>query len=120
MVLKDQNAYMAAPLCTQRIHPYRPVLYKHTRIPANDPNVPDKLNLKNEFIDDYEPNSVIEVDGIGYGVVLKSNQFLRKMAAAMPQGMFFSNTNGGGGGGGGGRAGGARGAGGGGGAAGEV
>jgi len=91
--MREHNAEMAAPICTQRVHPFRPVLYKHEWIPANDPAMPEKLNLKNDFISEYEPNSVVKVDGVGFGVVLLSVPFLKKMSEKMPHGMFFSNTN---------------------------
>ena len=91
--LISQKADISAPMCTQRIHPYHPVLYKHNYVPANDPLTPEKMNLKNDFIEDYEPNSIVKVDGIGFGVVLISVPFLRKMNEKMPHGMFFSNTN---------------------------
>lgn len=88
--LIKENADIAAPICTQRLAPFRPVMYKHSWV--NSPN-PDILNLKNEFIEDYEPNSVVNVDGIGFGVVLIAVPFLKKMREKMPNGMFFSNSN---------------------------
>lgn len=86
--LIKEKADIAAPICTQRISPFKPVLYKHTWIDA-----PDGKKLQNEFIEEYEPNSVVEVDGIGFGVVLISVPFLEKLSKKMPLGMFFSNTN---------------------------
>lgn len=88
-VLKKESADIAAPICTQRIHPFRPVLYKHNWIDKSD----GMTHLSNDFIDDYEPNSVVTVDGIGFGVVLISVPFIKKLKEKMPQGMFFSNNN---------------------------
>ncbi len=83
-----EKADMAAPICTQRVAPYYPVMYRHT--------VEEKDGVKhrgNQFIEEYEPNSVVQVDGFGFGVVLLSVPFLRKMQKLMPDGMFFSNRN---------------------------
>lgn len=86
--MKKEGADMAAPICTQRVAPYYPVMYRHTH------EVKDGItHIGNQFIEDYEPNSVVDVDGFGFGVVLISIPFLKKMQKLMPDGMFFSNRN---------------------------
>lgn len=86
--LIKENADIAAPICTQRVTPFKPVLYKHIWIESVDGK-----KLQNEFIEDYAPDSIVNVDGIGFGVVLISVPFLARLASKMPHGMFFSNTN---------------------------
>lgn len=86
--MQKENADICAPICTQRISPFKPVMYKHTMLPDVQG---DKLS--NEFIEDYTPDSVVKVDGIGFGVVLISVPFLARIKAVMPRGMFFSNTD---------------------------
>lgn len=86
--MEKEKADIAAPICTQRIHPFKPVMYRHSWIEQGD-----KKQLQNEFIEDYEPNSVVRVDGIGFGVVLIAVPFLKKLKDLMPHGMFFSNTH---------------------------
>lgn len=86
--MQKEKADMAAPICTQRVPPYYPVMYKHTA-----KLIDGVQHLNNEFIQDYEPNSVVTVDGFGFGVVLISVPFLKKMQSVMPDGMFFSNRN---------------------------
>lgn len=81
-----EKADIAAPICTQRLPPYHPVMYKHTVA-----EISGVKHLNNEFIGDYEPNSVVTVDGIGFGVVLISVPFLKKLKELMPEGIFFSN-----------------------------
>ena len=84
--MKKENADMAAPMCTQRYAPFYPVIYKQTL------RVIDGVNhIDNQFVEDYEPNSTLTVDGFGFGVALISVPFLRKMKKVMPDGMFFSN-----------------------------
>lgn len=83
------KADMAAPICTQRLYPFYPVMYKHVYTTAMD----GENHLENQFITDYTPNSVVTVDGIGFGVVLLSVPFLKKLKPLMPTGMFFSNRN---------------------------
>lgn len=86
--LEREKADMAAPICTQRVAPFHPVMYRHTVEEVNGVQ-----HINNQFITDYEPNSTITVDGFGFGVVLISVPFLRKMRDSMPDGMFFSNRN---------------------------
>lgn len=87
--MQEYKADMASPVCTQRLYPYNPVMYKHFW----EKDVNGVSQLHNRFIEDYAPNSVVTVDGIGFGVVLISVPFLRKLKAIMKHGMFFSNTN---------------------------
>lgn len=87
--MQEHKADMAAPICTQRLPPYNPVMYKHFWEKDKD----GVNQLHNRFIEDYSPNSTVTVDGIGFGVVLISVPFLKKLKAIMKQGMFFSNTN---------------------------
>lgn len=86
--MKKEGADMAAPICTQRLAPYYPVMYKHVITEKNGIK-----HVNNQFIEEYEPNSVVKVDGFGFGVVLISVPFLKKMKEFMPDGMFFSNRN---------------------------
>lgn len=86
--MQKEKADIAAPICTQRVHPFKPVMYKHTWSEAVEGK-----QLHNEFIEEYEPNSVVRVDGIGFGVVLISVPFLARLKTIMPKGMFFSNTD---------------------------
>jgi hypothetical protein len=86
--MKKEGADVAAPICTQRLPPYYPVMYKHV---VKD--VEGVKHINNVFIEEYEPNSVVNVDGIGFGVALLSVPFLKRLKAAMPDGMFFSNRN---------------------------
>lgn len=87
--MKKEKAEMAAPMCTQRLPPFRPVMYKHI-VTREQNNLP---TLNTQFVENYEPNSVVKVDGVGFGVVLISVPFLKKMKVVMPDGMFFSNRN---------------------------
>lgn len=87
--MEKEKADMAAPMCTQRLPPFYPVMYKH--VISKKEGEPAQIN--NTFIEDYEPNSVVRVDGFGFGVALISVPFLRKMKEKMPDGLFFSNRN---------------------------
>lgn len=86
--MQKEKADMASPICTQRLAPFNPVMYRHMIS-----EVDGVKHINNQFIEDYEPNSVVRVDGVGFGVVLLSVPFLKKMKALMPDGMFFSNRN---------------------------
>lgn len=87
-VMHGEKADIAAPICTQRVHPFKPVMYRHKWLEQVDGK-----KLLNEFIEDYTPDSIVQVDGIGFGVVLISVPFLARIKAQMPHGMFFSNTD---------------------------
>lgn len=87
-----EQADIAAPICTQRVHPFKPVMYKHDWLPVKDSKDGAKT-LQNSHIEDYSPDSVLTVDGIGFGVALISVPFLAKMKEVMPRGMFFSNCD---------------------------
>ena len=84
--LKEERADIVSPLVTQRLHPFYPVMYRHNYFTE------DKSRLRNEYITEYEPNSVMTVDGVGFGVVLISVPLLAKLDPLMPEGMFFSNN----------------------------
>ena len=83
-----EKADVAAPICTQRFPPFKPVMYKHNWIKGETGE-----RLSNDMVEDYEPNSVVRVDGIGFGVVLISVPFLVKLKEKMPRGLFFSNSD---------------------------
>lgn len=86
--LVKEDADIAAPICTQRVYPFKPVMYQHEWIKGETGE-----RLSNNMIEDYEPNSIVRVDGIGFGVVLISVPFLVKLKEKMPRGMFFSNSD---------------------------
>lgn len=86
--LVKEKADIAAPICTQRVYPFKPVMYSHEWIQGETGE-----RLSNNMVEDYEPNSVVKVDGIGFGVVLISVPFLKKLKEKMPRGMFFSNSD---------------------------
>lgn len=85
--LKKESADIAAPIVTQRLHPFYPVIYKHRKLDETG------SRMSNEIMTDYEPNSVVVADGVGFGVVLISVPFLKRLDKVMPDGMFFSNNN---------------------------
>lgn len=78
------KADIIAPICFQRISPYKPVIYK-TKKEIKD----GKLYITNNHITDYEPNSIVYPDAVGFGVVLINTEVFKKL----PQPWFFSNTN---------------------------
>lgn len=86
--MQKEKADIAAPICTQRVSPFKPVMYKHEWL-----ETVEGKKLHNTFVEDYAPDSVVKVDGIGFGVVLISVPFLARIKAMMPKGMFFSNTD---------------------------
>lgn len=82
----ETGAEMVAPLCTQRIHPYKPVLYKIT---VNEDVEKGQRFFHNSHLEGYEPNSVFEVDAVGFGVVLIKVDVLKRMKKPF----FFSNAS---------------------------
>ncbi len=72
--MQKEKADMAAPICTQRLAPFYPVMYKHVTQMIDGVN-----HLNNQFIEDYEPNSVVTVDGFGFGVALLWVPFLKRL-----------------------------------------
>ena len=78
------HADIIVPLCFQRVHPYKPVIYK-TTLHDND----GKPYFDNHHYLDYPPNSVFEVGTAGFGVALVKMEVFRKM----PTPWFFSNTS---------------------------
>lgn len=83
-----EKADIVAPICTQRVPPFKPVMYKHDWL-----ETVEGKKLHNTFIEEYAPDTVVKVDGIGFGVVLISVPFLARIKSVMPKGMFFSNTD---------------------------
>ena len=83
--MQDQKADIVAPMVTQRIHPFKPVMWKHSHFKADD----GKKSVSCDFIDTYEPDEVISVDAVGFGVVLIKTELMKKIA--LPR--FFSNNN---------------------------
>lgn len=84
-MVEAHKADIVAPLCTQRVHPYNPVLWRYVQKEVNG----QKTDAEVVFMHDYEPNSVIFPDAVGFGVVLISVPLLKRLKKPW----FFSNTN---------------------------
>lgn len=82
--MQKTGADLVAPICTQRVHPFKPVLYRFKHKEEGGVRT-----FQNEFVEDYKPNETLEVDAVGFGVVLIKMDLIRKMK----QPRFFSNTN---------------------------
>ena len=78
------GADIVSPMVTQRLHPFNPVMWKQSWFEGDG-----KKSISNEFIGDYEPNSVVECDAVGFGVVLIKVETLKRIK----QPRFFSNTH---------------------------
>jgi len=78
--IEDQKADVVSPMVTQRYPPFNPVMWKQSWF--------DGGKIANIFIEEYEPNSIVECDAVGFGVVLIRVAMLKK--TKMPR--FFSNT----------------------------
>lgn len=78
------GADLVSPMVTQRLHPFHPVMWKQSWSDEGG-----KKYISNQFIADYEPNSVVECDAVGFGVVLIRVDAIRKIK----QPRFFSNTH---------------------------
>ena len=76
------NADMVSPMVTQRFHPFNPVMWKHSYDA-------DKKTISCTFIEEYEPNEVVQCDAVGFGVVLIKVDIIKKIK--VPR--FFSNTH---------------------------
>src|SRR3990167_11438283 len=83
--MQDQKADIVAPMVTQRIHPFKPVMWKHSHFKSDD----GKKSVSCDFIDAYEPDTIVSADAVGFGVVLIDVNLLKKIA--LPR--FFSNKN---------------------------
>lgn len=80
----DNEADIIAPMVTQRVHPFYPVMWKHSWSDEGG-----KKSVICDFIKDYEPNSVVVCDAIGFGVALVKVSVLEKVSAPR----FFSNNS---------------------------
>lgn len=81
---KAHGADIISPMVTQRLHPFNPVMWRQSWFEGDG-----KKAINNEFISDYEPNSAVECDAVGFGVVLISVPLLKRIK----QPRFFSNTH---------------------------
>ena len=77
------GADIVSPMVTQRVHPFKPVIWKQSYSEEGG-----KKAVYNQFIEEYEPNSIVEADAVGFGVVLIRASLLTKV----PQPWFFSNN----------------------------
>lgn len=82
--MKETGAHIISPMVTQRLHPFNPVMWRQSYSDENG-----KKAVYNEFISEYEPNSIVEADAVGFGCVLIDVAMLKKIA--MPR--FFSNNS---------------------------
>lgn len=78
------GADIVSPMVTQRLHPFNPVMWKQSWFDDGK-----SKSISNEFIADYEPNSIVECDAVGFGVVLIKVDCIRRIK----QPRFFSNTH---------------------------
>jgi len=76
------GADMVSPMVTQRFHPFNPVMWKHS-FDA------EKKAISCTFIEEYEPNTVVPCDAVGFGVVLIKLDIIKRIK--VPR--FFSNTH---------------------------
>ena len=81
---KETGAAVVSPMVTQRLSPFHPVMWKQSWSDQDG-----KKFINNTFIEDYEPNSIVECDAVGFGVVLIDVAAVRKTKAPR----FFSNTH---------------------------
>lgn len=81
---QEHKADIVSPMVTQRVPPFHPVMWKHSWTDTDKGRA-----VNNEFISDYEPNSVVVCDAVGFGVVLIKVDLIRKIKAPR----FFSNTH---------------------------
>src|SRR3990167_314151 len=78
--MEATKADVVSPMVTQRFPPFNPVMWKQSWF--------DGGKISNQFIEEYEPNSIVECDAVGFGVVLIRAAMLKNVK--MPR--FFSNT----------------------------
>ena len=76
------GAGIVSPMVTQRFHPFNPVMWKHSFDEA-------QKAISCTFIEDYEPNTVVPCDAVGFGVVLIKVDVIKQVK--VPR--FFSNTH---------------------------
>lgn len=82
--MQKTGADIVSPMVTQRVPPYKPVIWKQSYSEENG-----KKAVYNLFIESYEPNSIVEADAVGFGVVLMKADILSKVARPW----FFSNNS---------------------------
>ncbi len=80
----ETKSDIVSPMVTQRVSPYKPVIWKQSYSDEGG-----KKAVYNQFIEEYEPNAIVEADAVGFGVVLIRTAILEKV----PQNWFFSNTS---------------------------
>lgn len=80
------KADLIAPIVFQRVHPYKPVVYK---VDVNKDEKTGMIYTGTDHRIDYPINSEFEADAVGFGVVLLRTEILKKI----PKPWFFSNTN---------------------------
>jgi len=78
----EHKADIVAPMVTQRVYPFNPVMWRQSWLE-------DGKKIFNQFIEDYEPNSVVECDAVGFGVALIRVEAIKRIK----QPRFFSNTH---------------------------
>lgn len=81
---QSTRADIVSPMVTQRLHPFNPVMWKQSWFEGGG-----QKSISNEFITDYEPNSIVECDAVGFGVVLIKVDMIKRIK----QPRFFSNTH---------------------------
>lgn len=81
--MQKTGADIVSPMVTQRLHPYKPVIWKQSYSDEGG-----KKAVYNQFIEEYEPNSIVEADAVGFGVVLIRASLLDKVSRPW----FFSNS----------------------------
>ena len=81
---QSTGADIVSPMVTQRLHPFNPVMWKQSWFEGGG-----QKSISNEFITDYDPNSIVECDAVGFGVVLIKVDMIKRIK----QPRFFSNTH---------------------------
>lgn len=65
-----------APLCTQRLKPYKPVLYRIKKVPIENSEL---MGVENKFIEDFKKGDLVEPDAIGFGAAIIKVDLFKKM-----------------------------------------
>lgn len=84
LIRHADKADIISPIAFQRLTPFKPVIYK-TKVEKKD----NLVYVTNTNITDYEPNSIVYPDAVGFGAVLINTNVLK----ALPKPWFFSNTS---------------------------
>ena len=88
--MQKHGADIAAPLVTQRVAPYNPVIWKAVdKKEFDEAGTLKSLSIDHEFMHDFEPNETVFPDAVGFGVVLISVELLKKLKAPW----FYSNRH---------------------------